>query len=478
MLSHLIRKELLNHILSIRFLILSAMGIIVIWLSLYDGYAYYQDRLRDFRLGQELTEERVRQLAKSDWLELGNFGFQKHKHPSLLGIFVRGLTPVQGRSISNAYSTEKRLRKSPTEAEPALGIFPGLDLGFVVEAVLSLLALLLSYDVVCGEKEGGTLRLLGSFSLPRYQLLLAKYIGILLPSLLAFGLPLLLGIAVLLLMPEIQFMESDWTRLIGILITFAVYLSTLVCAGLLASSLTHRSATSFVLLLTFWIASVVVIPRVSLIMADQIRPAPSIHAYHAKRKALSSKYLAEWQEIRAKWVEEFERSTGRRPWDTPEGGETYRFMHIQTREEMHEKLDPAQERLEEEFQNQYNARLSLATTLGRFSPSFAFKHAAIRLAETDIESHQRFENAFTQDYMDKYVHWVWKTVDLNQFRKANPAKYGEFRWDISDIPRFIYTKQSPEAALQSAMVDVGVLLLWGLVFFAGAYVIILRYDIR
>lgn len=51
------------------------------------------------------------------------------------------------------------------EAEPALGGFPPLDLGLVVQLVLSLFVLLLSYDSVCGQKEIGTLRHISSFSL-------------------------------------------------------------------------------------------------------------------------------------------------------------------------------------------------------------------------------------------------------------------------------------------------------------------------
>jgi len=37
MLRHLIRKEILDHILSFRFLLLSSLGAVIIWASLYDG---------------------------------------------------------------------------------------------------------------------------------------------------------------------------------------------------------------------------------------------------------------------------------------------------------------------------------------------------------------------------------------------------------------------------------------------------------
>ncbi len=52
MLGFLIRKEILDHISGLRFLILSVLGAWIIWLSLFSGYGYYQDRLRDYRVAQ------------------------------------------------------------------------------------------------------------------------------------------------------------------------------------------------------------------------------------------------------------------------------------------------------------------------------------------------------------------------------------------------------------------------------------------
>ena len=66
MLGQLIRKEILDQILGLRFVILTAIGVAVIWLSLYDGYAYDLDRLEDYRLAQATTEARIQQLLVAD----------------------------------------------------------------------------------------------------------------------------------------------------------------------------------------------------------------------------------------------------------------------------------------------------------------------------------------------------------------------------------------------------------------------------
>ncbi|OGG55487.1 MAG: hypothetical protein A3F84_18750 [Candidatus Handelsmanbacteria bacterium RIFCSPLOWO2_12_FULL_64_10] len=294
---HLIRKEILDQILSLRFMVLSIIGVLSIWLSLYDGYAYYQARLRDHRLAQAMTSDRLSQIKDAGWSELQYVGFEEHKPPTPMSIFIRGLDPTLGRSISNAGSNVsgpevRHLRWSPAEAEPILGMFPPLDLGLVVQVVISLFVLLLSYDAVCGEKEGGTLRLTASFPVPRHRLLLGKLVGVLVPALAAFGLPLLLGIAVILALPEVKITDLEWMRLTLIFGAFGLYLSAFVCAGLLASCLTHRPATSFVLLLAFWVATVVVIPRLGLIAAEAFRPAPTLREQYQERSAV-------WASIRA-----------------------------------------------------------------------------------------------------------------------------------------------------------------------------------
>ena len=391
MLGHVIRKEILDYIASLRFIILSALGALIIWLSLYDGYIYYQDRLEDYQLAQAGTEQRIRQIAASDglvwepWYELNNFGFLEHKPPTPMSVFVRGLDSTLGRSIPNVNNRPARLRRSPAEMAWFLGIFPPLDLGLVVQVVLSLFVLLLTYDAVCGEKEAGTLRLMASFSMPGHRLLIGKCLGTLIPILAAFGLPLMLGIAGVMVTPEVHLTGTDWARLGVILVALAAYLLTFTCAGLLSSCLTHRSSTSFVMLLTFWVAAAVVLPRLSLIAADSVRPAPSLHEHQARKNAVYKQYVVEWRQVRRQWQQE-RSEPGKEYWRTTEGREANWFYYMKTRDDMLRK----QARLElahfdKDFRNRYNARLSLAVTLARLSPSFLLKKAIVRLAGTGTD---------------------------------------------------------------------------------------------
>lgn len=331
-----------------------------------------------------------------------------------MSIFIRGLDPSLGRSISNAGASVKQLRRSPVEVEPTLGFFSALDLGLAVQVILSLFVLILTYDAMSGEKEGGTLRLVSSLPVSKDQLLLGKFFGVLIPTLTAFGLPLLLGIAVVLGMSDVQMTGTGWWRLGIILAASGLYLTVLICAGLLASCLTHRPATSFVLLLTFWVATVVVVPRLSLIAADHFRPAISNREYQAEKHLLLQHYMVKRRDLREQWQKEHS-PPGQEWWRTPEGREAQILSDFQRREELAKHRDQ----------------------------ELSHKAALRYLLRQDVSS-----------------------------------KYGEPKWDISDMPRFAYQEAWPEEDVQLAFNDIGVLTLWGIVFFVGAYVAMLRYDLR
>ena len=74
--------------------------------------------------------------------------------------------------------------------------------------------------------------------------------------------------------------------------------------------------------------------------------------------------------------------------------------------------------------------------------------------------------------------WNARKSKHRDLQWANPEKYGEYKWDISDLPRFIYHTTWPDEDLKTALTDIAVLALWALILFLAAYVALLRYDLR
>jgi ABC-type transport system involved in multi-copper enzyme maturation permease subunit len=454
MLGHLVRKEILDHLLSPRYLILMACGAFIIWLSLYSGYAYYSDRVTDDRIAKVRTEERIRQMdASEDLTEFVSIGFPEHKPPTALSIFVRGQEPVLGRTIDNHMTIgTRRLMRSPQEVDPLLGVFPPLDFASVTQLVLSLFVIILTFDSVCGEKERGTLALVASFSLPRHRLLLGKLVGALIPVLIAFGLPLMLGLAVLLILPGVQLTDMEIVRLAFICLAFVVYLGAFTCLGLFGSTVTYRASTSFVILLGFWVIAVVMVPRLSLIAADGLRPAISTYELEANKASVAKANMEKARSAIMNWEQAYGDSTGRPWYVSSEGHEARERFQRWAWDELSGKTSAVQHaHLEREFLNRYDTRLELAVAMATLSPAFAFSDATGRLAGSGLERQRRFRAAFDA-FREEYVEWYGRMSSKVTLQRTNPEKHGEFRWDISDMPRLLYRETWPDEEIQAAMV--------------------------
>ncbi len=480
MIGHLIRKEILDQLLSPRYLILSACGALIIWLSLYSGYVYYSDRVTDDRIARTRTEERIRQMdASEDLTEFVSIGFPEHKPPSSLSIFVRGQEPVLGRTIDNHMTIgTRRLMRSPQEVDPLLGVFPPLDFASVTQLVLSLFVIILTFDSICGEKERGTLALVASFRLPRHQLLLGKLVGALIPVLIAFGLPLLLGLAVLLVLPDVELADAEMYRLAFICLAFVAYLGAFTCLGLFGSTVTHRASTAFVILLGFWVIAVVVVPRLSLIAADGLRPAISTYELEANKASVTKANMEKARSAIMNWEHAYADSTGRPWYVSSEGQEARERFQRWAWDELSGSASAVQHaHLDREFWNRYDTRLELAVAMASLSPAFAFNDATSRLAGSGLERQRRFRAAF-DEFREEYVEWYGRMSSRTSLQRSNPEKHGEYRWDIADMPRLLYREAWPEEEIQAAMVHTAVLVAWALVFLVGSYLGVFRYDVR
>jgi ABC-type transport system involved in multi-copper enzyme maturation permease subunit len=143
-------------------------------------------------------------------------------------------------------------------------LIPAVDWTFIVGTIMTLLALLLSFGTVCGEKRDGTLRLVLSYPLSRIKLLFGKYLG----SLLVITITLVLGIAVSLSILSCSgALPLDFRIASAIGWTFAIalfYLSLILLAGITVSSMVHRPAVALV-----------AVPGLARLLGENMVSAPS-----------------------------------------------------------------------------------------------------------------------------------------------------------------------------------------------------------
>jgi hypothetical protein len=227
-----------------------------------------------------------------------------------------------------------------------------------------------------------------------------------------------------------------------------------------------------VLLLAFWVATVIGLPRLSLVVASGVRPPPSSHLAEAEKAILYNDHLQKRLDMHAVWRQEH---PGWR--DTPEGRDAHSAYFQWTREHFGEIRSQENDRIDEAFRNRRRAWLSLATSLARLSPAFAVNNASVALAATGVDRHQRFSDR-VREHGKTHLGWVIDSKNRARQQQANPETHGEYRWDISDMPRFVHPQPGTDADVSTCLLDVSLLALWALLLFSGAFVAVLRYDLR
>ena len=507
MIGRIIRKEILSNLSSPTFLITCLFCSGLILLSIYTGLRSFSDQVSEYRQTEALNREILSE--QTSYSAIGGMGAKISKPVGVLGTLVSGLESVMGRHTVVNISSTPSLTGSKIEGNPIFAIFGELDLMFIVKTVLSLLAIIFTYNTISGEKEDGTLRLALSHSVPRDSLIFGKMIGGFLCLIIPLGVPFLFGISLISFFPDFQLTGEDWVRLILILGVFLLYLSAFFALGLFVSVRTSRSSISFLVLLLVWVGWVLVVPKGSVILASQFVTVPSVQEYRI-REAHSRRQL--WRKYDPKIREIYQEiPPPRRPpispgtpqskrnammADTQKAFEEWRKKTREAQNELNKQREAEWERERSKMEQEYNLKreslAKLAISLSRISPSSAMTYASMGLAGTGIENRDRFL-ALAKDYKETFTSYITLKIQeerrqrekdmFNQSKKQSSVSmffpsYHTQPVDIGDMPIFQYQEEPLSDVLGRITIDLLLIVLLSIAFFTGAYFSFLKYDPR
>ena len=156
MIRDIIKKEILDNITSPKFVFTFLLCTILILLSVYTGVANYSAEKKEHTASVALNRKNME--SRRDYQSLAS-GIKINKPPQVLGTIVTGIEEAVGRVAPVNIASDPNLIESKYESNPVFAVFGALDLMFIVKIVLSLFAILFTYDAIVGEKERGTLKL-------------------------------------------------------------------------------------------------------------------------------------------------------------------------------------------------------------------------------------------------------------------------------------------------------------------------------
>ncbi len=262
----LIKRELFDNLTSSRYILTSVLCIALCITSVILMNHDYENRIKR----RELSHNVGGKPNIFDW------GWREiiAKPPVPLSLLSKGTEEVLGRPALPQRSHEGVIvffYDYFGEEHHLFDLFTTPDFVYIVGIVLSVYAVFVSFNAICGEKETGILRLISSHSVPRSTILLAKWIGGF-ASFLVSLLPSILVMLIYLTVSGVPLQIEHWMRLAILICLSFAYLSVFFTLGIFISTVTHRSATALVLVLIIWTVWAVGIPSGGVSAAQAMRP--------------------------------------------------------------------------------------------------------------------------------------------------------------------------------------------------------------
>jgi len=464
MLALLIKKEIASNVLSSRFIVTFVLFFGLLLVSMFvmtndykmgvERYSASVSAHREDLDKLKSIEDPNEQMSELVW----NRGVYSDRRPKDLGIFAKGLEDHVPTQVHTSRWVSRQVNEE-LYRNPLFALFSTPDYAYIVNIVVSLLAILFVFDTVCGEKERGTgekergtLKLMLSNSVPRDSILVGKWIGGYLSLIVPFLAAVAVGLAYVRLSGVISFGEENLTRLLFMLFLSLLYVSLCFTLGLLISTLTHKASTALLITLFVWVIWILVIPNLSPVIAKFVSPVPTLQKIRAEQQAVDREI-----EIRM-------RRVGR----TMLGyGEEARKLQ----EELQQEGDRRKTRLDDFYNDKIQGQIRISKTISRISPSASFKYAVTGLAETGTVLHDRFKSAYKR-FQDQFREYA---DELMEKRNQNKLEKGWFNPD--EIPHLRMFDETVGDSINAVFVDILLTVIYNVLFFLGAFMVFLRYDV-
>lgn len=469
MLKEIIRKEILENIKGPKIVFTFLLCTILILLSLYTGINKYRADLREYNAGVSLNKKLLE--SRPDYGEINRFGIKINKPPQVLSTIVIGIEDAVGRQATVNTSADPNLVDSKHESNPVFAIFNKLDLILIVKIILSLFAILFSYNTIVGEKERNTLKLVLSNNVPRDLLIFGKACGNFISMLFTMVTPLFIGILIFTIFPDVSLSLEDWIRIGLIFVIFFLYILVFFAIGLFVSSMTHHSSNSLLISLFIWVMFISIIPETAVMTAGYIDPIPSVYEITAQKDAFIQEMDLSLRNRYQKWRKENDGQYK----DFKTYRENFSNFMKELQEENIRKKETKCIELDKEYQAKRRRQEMLAVNLSRISPASALTFGSMSLGKTGIHEHEHFLNSI-KTYKTVFSKWAMYISVKNS--KTESSNSNKEKPDISELPQFEFKPESLRASFTRAIPDFLILILMSIVFFTGAFVSFLRYDVR
>lgn len=476
-------KELLENIQSSRFIIAFILCMAIIPLGFYVNYKDYETQQKNYMESVRRYEENHKTIE--DIMRQGGAVFRPPSPLSILSSGVEFLFPhsVETVGFLTYQGAQLQFNNDRSLESPYPFLYGRLDLTFIVSVIISVLAMLFTFNSVAGEKERRTLSQILSNPVPRNTVIVAKMTANFLLLSIAFLLAVLVGILILILLRfEVFGSQGLFLHLLLGIGVSLLFIFTFLNFGLLVSSLNKSSISAIVSLMFFWVLLFMIFPKGSVIASKIIRPVKSQQVIDLEKSRYRLQIDKELEEEIDKLKETSpglkEMSLSQFTKNLREGAENvkdYVEKQNQLREQYKIKGEAELNKIDSYYEKQRSVQADLAQNISRLSPVSCFIHFMTEISNTGLVEYQqwkqtrsRFKQLLDEEICSKHERTRFGNFSMSDFKGDRNAP----------APKLKYQPVSFSKVIISVLPDFVLLLLFCILFFAGAYVSFLKYDVR
>ena len=465
MLMTMIQKEIMQHILSVRFVALLLMCLLLIPLTLSINYRNYRQNLVDYQEAVKLANIEEKTVNPKMPLEPEVEISKLFLKPIPLSVFANGLEDALPSYLG--MTRNGIIQGAPTLVSDSLSyLFGHLDFLFLVGTVFSLLALLFTFDAVAGEREAGTLRVTLANSLPRDLFLWSKLIGGYIVFVVPFLVSFLFGLLVLVWQGFPLGEPEIFPRVFSLTLVSLLYIAVFFAIGTVISTYLDNSKTALIVAFTVWVFAVLITPRVGFITAKFIAPTRTSQSVYLEKTALRENFNAELEEKKREIHKELWKDRRQPPYE--EVDERMKPLEEEFRQKFKEHTDE----IDRNYQREKKHQEQVGETLSRITPTSSLTYLATNLTQTGKRKRNDYFQAGERYYDALHTDVFNKIIDHANVRMFHPER------DIVKIrqPSSLETPTLGETFRQSA-VDVLLLCFFAVVLTTVAFLKFFRSDI-
>jgi hypothetical protein len=296
--------------------------------------------------------------------------------------------------------------------------------------------------------------------------------------------------------------KSEWWSVVLIFVLSIVYATVFFSLGLLVSSRTREPKTSLLTLLAIWTFLALIIPNFSPYLAAEIHATRTPYEIEAELNSIGFEETQKaWERVRESMGEVLEDrlqeimigrnlkpvpggswNLGYGTWSdavrmlirdiSDEEGALYitplQLASSQSARTELRNVTSRNSKVKSDYITSLQRQMAISKIVSSLSPLTSFTYLATDLAHTGIQGERHFRRT-VDIFKNQFVAYVGGKLASQKFVD---------RPDVSDMPSFRYEPRAAVAVASDDLIHLLLLALFNVVFFMGAYLSFLRYDVR